>query len=549
MILSAPSAQGALLQVVASLMWLPQAAAIAYAVQNLGSLGVQGVLLPASVVLVCGAVRALCDAAGSRMCYAQAQRTVTARRSEAVKALMRRSPLDAGRLSSGAAASLVAEQTQSLTPYLARFAPARLKAMVVPLVILAAVLPFSWVAACILLFALPPIPLFAILIGWTTKAASVRQLGKMGTLNGFLLDRLRGLATIRALGAVEQTAQRLRGTAEDLRAKTMAVLRIAFLTSAMLELFAALGVALMAVYIGFHLLGQINFGAWGNTLTLGEGLFILLLAPAFFEPMRELSAVWHDRTAGKAAEEALEALGDGGMPMVGADVESPLSPPAERGGATGTAESGGVRLKDVSFAQEGVKVLDGFDLDVRAGEHVALFGPSGSGKTTILSLIAGLAPCDGRIEIGSVRMEAETAEALRGRMAWLGQKPHFQAGSVRANLGDVCADDVRRVLGQVGLGPVPPDRQIGENGAGLSGGEALRLALARIAVQAEASIILADEPTTHLDRGTARQIAGHLLELAQGKTLIVATHDAELAARMGRVIRLEDDVLRLRRVS
>src|SRR6478752_9630380 len=139
----------------------------------------------------------------------------------------------------------------------------------------------------------------------------------MGSMNAFLLDRLRGLATLRALDAVDATAQRLGESAQSLRTRTMAVLRIAFLSSAVLELFSALGVAMVAAYVGFHLLGTLGFGTWGRTLSLGEGLFVLLLAPAFFEPLRELSAVWHDRAAGEAALASLARLSQGGVALPG----------------------------------------------------------------------------------------------------------------------------------------------------------------------------------------------------------------------------------------
>ena len=223
-------------------------------------------------------------------------------RNLAVAALAARSPLDIGKPASGFAASVVGEQAEAVVPYLARFQPVRMKASAVPLVILACVLPVSWVAGLILLVSAPLIPVFMALIGWRAKAASEKQLAETGGLNAFLLDRLRGLATIRALGAVDATALRLRADADSLRNRTMAVLKIAFLSSAVLELFAALGVAAIAVYIGFSLLGSIDFGTWARPARLlREGLFILLLAPAFFEPLRELSAVWHDRATGEAA--------------------------------------------------------------------------------------------------------------------------------------------------------------------------------------------------------------------------------------------------------
>ena len=172
-------------------------------------------------------------------------------------------------------------------------------------------------AALILLFAAPLIPLFMAIVGWRAKAASEEQLVQLGGMNAFLLDRLRGLSTLRAFGAVEATGRQLHEHAQSLRVRTMRVLRIAFLSSAVLELFSALGVAMVAVYIGFHLLGVLRFGAWGQALSLGQALFVLLLTPAFFEPLRELSAVWHDRAAGEAALERLQAMAARAQPLVG----------------------------------------------------------------------------------------------------------------------------------------------------------------------------------------------------------------------------------------
>ena len=189
-------------------------------------------------------------------------------------------------------------------PWLSRYQTAMWRVRTVPLVIALAVASQSWVVALILVVAAPLIPLFMAIVGWRAKAASQAQMVELGGMNAFLLDRLRGLSTLRALGAVDATAQRLRANAESLRERSMRVLRIAFLSSAVLELFSALGVAMVAVYVGFHLLGHLPFGSWGQTLSLGQALFVLLLAPSFFDPLRELSAVWHDRASGEAALQA-----------------------------------------------------------------------------------------------------------------------------------------------------------------------------------------------------------------------------------------------------
>ena len=426
-----------------------------------------------------------------------------------------------------------------VVPYLSRFVPVRIRVMLTPFAILAVVLWYSWAAALVLMVAAPLIPIFMALIGWRAKAASEKQLTALGGMNGFLLDRLRGLATIRTFHAVDATANRLRQNAETLRSKTMSVLRIAFLSSAVLELFAAIGVAMVAVYIGFHLLGQLNFGAWGHKLTLAEGLFVLLLSPAFFEPLRDLSAVWHDRASGEASIDALEKLAEHPMPIVG-----------KVGSHATTGDAPTVTLHNIDFGYgTGGKVLTAFNLDIAAGEHVALLAPSGYGKSTVLALVAGLtAPQTGQIEIGGIGLADDTAEALRSRMSWIGQKPHIFAGSARQNItlgrqADV--ETTKAIIDDMALGHVlgvTGNSLIGENGAGISGGEALRLALSRAAVDLSADIILADEPTAHLDQETAKVIADSLLRLAKGKTLIVATHDETLARRMDRIVRLDGSV-------
>ncbi len=193
-------------------------------------------------------------------------------------------------------------------PYLARFGPARRRATLVPLAILIAILPLSWIAALALLLAAPVIPLFMALIGWQAEAAARDRLVRAGDMNSFLLDRLRGLDTIRALGAVDRTAARLRREAERFRAGTMAVLRIAFLSSAVLELFAALGVAMVAVWVGFHLLGTVGFGAWASGCP-GQGCSSCCWRPpSSSTSRRELAAVQDDRASGAGGAGALDRL-------------------------------------------------------------------------------------------------------------------------------------------------------------------------------------------------------------------------------------------------
>ncbi|WEX08285.1 thiol reductant ABC exporter subunit CydD [Chelativorans sp. AA-79] len=538
---ASPGRAAVALQSGAALLWIPQAALLSLAVGNMGAgAGAGEAVLPAAGILLIGVMRAVMDRAGTRIAFSAARRQLTALRADAVVKLARRSPIDASRPSSGLVASTLAEQAEAIVPYRARFTALRYKAAFVPLAILASVLALSWAAALILLVAAPLIPLFMALIGWRAKEASERQLAEMGGMNAFLLDRLRGLSTIRTFGAVDRTARRVRDNAEDLRKRTMAVLRIAFLSSAVLELFAALGVAMVAVYVGFHYLGALDFGAWGSKLPLGEGLFILLLAPAFFEPLRDLSSVWHDRAAGEAALEAVRKVAVEGPALLGAVENAPAK--------AASVHAPGACIENLRFRYTGQvePVFDGLALEIRPGEHVAVTAPSGGGKSTLLALIAGLArPEEGVIRIGGEPLNDATAPRLRAGMAWIGQTPHLFSGTLSGNVAlgrpGIGAADIGHALKLARLDTLSARRgsaALGEDGRGLSGGEALRLALARVAAASGAGLILADEPTAHLDRGTAAEITDMLLAASAGRTLIVATHDPVLAARMDRIVTL-----------
>ena len=584
-----------LIHALSPLLWIPQAALLALGVARLQSgAGLSGVMWPAAGIVVAGLLRAWLDAWSSTRMFESARSHLSLWRERAITSLSARSPLDRSRLHAGTAASVLAEQAEAILPWLTRYHGAMWRVRLMPLVILLPVAWYSWAAAAVLITAAPLIPLFMVLVGWRARAASEAQWLQMSSMNAFLLDRLRGLPTLRALGSVQATARRLRASAEDLRLRTMKVLRIAFLSSAVLELFSALGVAMVAAYVGFHVLGYLEFGAWGGRLTLGEGLFILLLAPSFFEPLRELAAVWHDRAAGVAAMDALERLNGNGLPLldeapaVRPDTKEPATDPlpstrhdrpapdavkpasvkaASVKAASVKAASAkaapvkpasvdpappqrpapSVRLVDLGFAFPDEKpVFQGFSLTVRPGEHVALVGGSGTGKTVLMSLLAGLlVPTAGRIEIDGQTLVPDTVRALRERMAWMGQRAHVFAAPVRDNiaLGRPTVDDerVRQAITKARLDTVAqahPGISLGEGGTGLSGGEAARLALARLMAAPEADLLLADEPTAHLDSETADQVAESLVTLSRGRTLIVATHDPRLAARMDRIVQL-----------
>ncbi len=531
--------------VLSSLLWLPQAAVIAWAVQCFANgQALQYLWLQVLAVAALGVLRALCEGRGTRITYVHARTQVSALRRQALEAVMRTSPLDRQRAASGLAASALAEQAEAIVPWLSRYQPAQWRVMVVTPAIALAVATQSWLAALILLCAAPLIPLFMAIVGWRAKAASEAQMVELGQMNAFLLDRLRGLSTLRALHAVPNTAHRLRAHSESLRVRTMRVLRIAFLSSAVLELFSALGVAMVAMYVGFHLLGNLPFGAWGQKLSLGQALWVLMLAPSFFDPLRELSAVWHDRAAGQAAMQGLQALGQQRLPLPAALVTD--TPVASVDAQAQAHEAITVQAQQLDIAVDGEAALAPLDMHIHAGEHVAVWAPSGAGKSVLLAQLAGLLPVAAeQLLLDGQPVSDARWPALRACMAWMGQQAHIFAGSVQHNVAlgreGVQASAVAQALEQAGLSLALAQRQgssLGEGGQGLSGGEAVRLALARMAVHQHAGLWLVDEPTAHLDPETAQQVMHQLRALARGKTLVVATHDPALAALMDRTIHL-----------
>ncbi|NPD16827.1 ATP-binding cassette domain-containing protein [Xinfangfangia sp. D13-10-4-6] len=517
-----------------ALLWPLQAGLVALAfAQLLAGGGISWLYVPGFLAL--GLLRIGLGWAGERAAEAAALNVIATARARILAREARRAGHGASGgafAGAGALASLAGDKLERLGAFTLRYAPARARMMVMPLVILLIALWFSWAVALIFLISGPLIPVFMALVGMAARDASAAQLNQLGSMSEALVERLAALADIRLLGASGRVADDFATGAEGLRKGSMKVLAIAFLSSTVLELFSAIGVAMVAVWVGFSLLGQIGFGSWGEgQISPAAGMFLLLLAPDFYQPMRDLAAAWHDRADAEAvaAELALAETDEGPAIMGQGARVAPLPGPATlslRGGVTPQ----GAALPDIG---------------IRAGEKVALVGPSGAGKTTILRQLAGLDPIAlGEVLVAGQRLNDATADAWRARIGWMPQAVHFTNESLAANLhlgreGDPWPALRLAAADQVVAGL--PDGLLtrpGENGAGLSGGEARRLTLAR-ALFGAPDVILADEPTADLDAETADAVTKGLLAAAGPHvTLVVATHDAGLAARMDRIIRI-----------
>jgi ATP-binding cassette subfamily C protein CydD len=446
--------------------------------------------------------------------------------------------------SSGVLSTALVEHVEALDGFFVRYLPAMVQAAVLPLAVAALVLPFDWVAGGILLLTAPLIPVFMMLAGWGAEAASRAQARAMNRLAGRFADRLRGLVTLKLFGRAEAEIAAIHEASEELRRRTMKVMRIAFLSSATLEFFAALGVAGVALYCGLTLLGLVHLRA--APLTLEAALFALLMAPEVYQPLRLLAAHYHDRAAAKAGLATIVAtLGEAALSPAPVAVPAPVAAaplhPTNRSAAA-------LRLAGFSLATPaGTPLLTDAELTVAPGEHVAIIGESGIGKSTLLEGLARLRPFTGTVTLDGRPLETIDEPTLRAETSLVGQRPRLFAGTIADNirLARPDADPMavaaaaRRAMVSAFAECLPEglDTKIGENGLGLSGGEAQRVALARLYLR-DPRLILLDEPTSHLDWKAERQVLDGLMAFASGRTLLVATHSEAVAARMDRVFRI-----------
>jgi len=409
----------------------------------------------------------------------------------------------------------VTSGVEGLEPYIARFLPHLALAAFLPLLSLAVVFPSEWRSGLVLLFSAPFIPLFMILIGRGSEKLNRRQWGRLSRMAGHLLDLVLGLPDLKIFGAAKREAELVARMSEDYRRGTMAILRVAFLSAFTLEFFSTVGTAVVAVLIGFRLLD--------NSLALVDGLFVLLLAPEFYLPLRTLGLSYHSRMQGIAAAERIAPLLDLPQPA-GYDgcLPAPVSAPQ-------------ICLHGVSFRYGGERGgVRNIDLELPGGSLTALVGESGSGKSTLVRLLTGLArPSSGMISVNGTDLSSLSAHAWQSALAWVPQRPYFFTGTIRENLLLGCQDatghEIQNALQNaaaaefIGRLPTGLETPLGDRGAGLSGGELRRLALARVFLR-NPVLVLLDEPSAGLDAENEHLVGVALQRLAVGRTVLVISH-------------------------
>ena len=438
--------------------------------------------------------------------------------------------------SDGGLASMVIEQCDALTGYVSRFYLQRLIVVSTPIMLLVAAATQSWIATLILLLTAPLVPVFMVLIGHATARKSRQQFAAMAQLSGRFLDWLRGTATLQRLYAVGHASQDIDASAEAYRMRTMSVLKIAFLNTAALELLAALSIALLAVYLGFGLIGILPWQKNMVPVPYQSALFLLLLAPEFYAPLRQLGADYHVKAQAEGAIAELSPL----LAFQPAEKTKAnhfllTTPPAIDADNIWVNHQQRTRLTPLSFA-------------IGAGERLAIVGQSGSGKSTLLQIFLGFCAYQGDIFIDNQNFNTINSTQFRHQIAYLSQQTMLLPMSIADNLRlpDPTASDDKlwQILAQVGLKPLIKalpnqlDTQLGERGSGLSGGQQRRLAIAQLLLQ-DAHLWLLDEPTEHLDSDTAAEINALLQQVTRGKTVLWVTHDATKLPWLDRQISLD----------
>ncbi|EKM0363547.1 cysteine/glutathione ABC transporter permease/ATP-binding protein CydD [Cronobacter turicensis] len=426
----------------------------------------------------------------------------------------------------GSWATLILEQIDDMHDFYARYLPQMALAASVPLLIVLVIFPYNWAAALILLCTAPLIPLFMAMVGMGAADANRRNFQALARLSGNFLDRLRGMETLRLFNRGAAETHNIQAASQDFRQRTMEVLRLAFLSSGVLEFFTSLSIALVAVYFGFSYLGELNFGHYGTGVTLFAGFLALILAPEFFQPLRDLGTFYHAKAQAIGAADSLKTF-----------LETPIQ----------HAEKGALELpgcEPISLEAQGLTILSPLgkrlagplNFTLPAGKRVALVGQSGAGKSSLLNLLAGFLPYEGSLRVNGVELRELEPDSWRRQLSWVGQNPQLPAGTLKENvlLADPEASDaqLQAALDKAWVSEFLPllaqgvDTPVGDQSSGLSVGQAQRVAVAR-ALLTPCRLLLLDEPSASLDAGSERRVMQALETASLAQTTLMVTHQID----------------------
>ncbi|EKO3425824.1 cysteine/glutathione ABC transporter permease/ATP-binding protein CydD [Vibrio fluvialis] len=440
----------------------------------------------------------------------------------------------------GAWATLTLEQVENMHDFFARYLPQMSLSVLIPFVILIVVFPVNWAAGLIFLITAPLVPLFMALVGIKAADAGRKNFKALQRLSGHFYDRLQSMTTIRLFDRTSAETEQMKGASEVFRKRTMDVLRIAFLSSAVLEFFTSISIAITAVYFGFSFIGELNFGGYGASVTLFAGIFVLVLAPEFYQPLRDLGTFYHAKQQAVGAAESI-------VEFLNIDVSQVQS------GSQTLPEMLGVEIvaRDLEvFSPEGKRLVGPLTFTLNSQQTTALVGPSGAGKTSLINAILGFMPYRGSLSINGIELSELDHAHWRKQISWVGQNPLLVHGTIRDNVtlgkSNIADAQVQAVLdssfaaefvSKHGL-----DYPISDRSGGLSVGQAQRLALARAMLQ-NGQFWLLDEPTASLDARSEQLVMQGLNQQITHKTALLVTHQLLPLKSVNQILVMQDGQL------
>jgi len=431
-------------------------------------------------------------------------------------------PIYAKSVQSGCLSTTLLKGVEALDAYYSQYIPQIFFALFTPLLIAGTVMPGDPISGGILLLTAPLIPVFMILIGKSASAMTEKQWKTMSRMSGFFLDMLQGLPTLKLFAQSKRQHDAIEESGETFRHATMRVLKVAFLSSLTLELVGTIGTAIIAVGIGLRLMA--------GQLTFQHALFVLILTPDFYLPLRQLGTKFHAGMEGVSASKEIFAILDQSLP---APVQKSAFAVQEIAGKHS------ILLSDVSYTYPGgsMPALEGINATIPAGKTTAIIGPSGAGKSTLINLLLRFQEPDaGGITIDGNPIHDIPLAVWHRQISWVPQHPYLFNATLRENIllakPHASAREMELALNKTGLTtfvstlPEGLDTLIGEEGARLSGGEAQRVALARAFLK-NAPLLVLDEPTSHTDPELEAALRSSIQELMRGRTTVIIAHRLE----------------------
>ena len=431
-------------------------------------------------------------------------------------------PIYAKSVQSGRLSTTLLKGVEALDAYYSQYIPQIFFALFTPLLIAGTIMPGDPISGGILLCTAPLIPLFMIRIGKSASAMTEKQWKTMSRMSGFFLDVLQGLPTLKLFAQSKRQHFAIEKSGESFRHATMRVLKVAFLSSLTLELVGTIGMAIIAVSIGLRLMS--------GKLTFQHALFVLILTPDFYLPLRQLGTKFHAGMEGVSASKEIFAILDQSTPV---SLQKPAFAVQQIAGKMP------ILFSNVSYTYPGGSqpALEGINVTIPAGKTTAIIGPSGAGKSTLINLILRfLVPGEGSITVDDDPIHDIPLEDWHKQISWVPQHPYLFNTTLRENIRlakpEASAEEMEIALNRTGLTsfiktlPAGLETMIGEEGARLSGGEAQRVALARAFLK-NAPLLVLDEPTSHTDPELEAALRGSIQELMRGRTTVIIAHRLE----------------------